>query len=244
MPIHDWTKVDAGIFHHFHHSWIEELQRALNRGLLPNQYYALAEQITGRIGPDVLTLQRPDKKKARTETPSGGVATALAPPKVRFHARSEHGVYSSKAKSVVVRHRSNHKIIAIVEIVSPGNKDGQKPLAAFAKKAADAMSAGIHLLIIDLFPPTVRDPEGIHRIIWEDRSDEFIFSAAKPLTCVAYLADDCPEAFIEPVAVGDALPEMPLFLTAEIYVPVPLEATYQAAWEAVPEYWRDVIAGK
>ena len=24
MPIHDWSKVDAGIFHHFHHAWIEE----------------------------------------------------------------------------------------------------------------------------------------------------------------------------------------------------------------------------
>jgi hypothetical protein len=35
MPIHDWTRVEAGIFHHFHHGWIEDLSRALNRGLLP-----------------------------------------------------------------------------------------------------------------------------------------------------------------------------------------------------------------
>jgi hypothetical protein len=35
MPIHDWTRVDAGIFHDFHHSWIEEIKRALNRGLRP-----------------------------------------------------------------------------------------------------------------------------------------------------------------------------------------------------------------
>ena len=32
MPIHDWTRVDAGIFHAFHHGWIEEMARALNRG--------------------------------------------------------------------------------------------------------------------------------------------------------------------------------------------------------------------
>jgi hypothetical protein len=39
---------------------------------------------------------------------------------------------------------------------------------------------------------------------------------------------------VEYVAVGDALPDLPLFLKPEIYVPVPLEATYQATWELFP----------
>jgi len=30
MPIHDWTRVEAGIFHLFHHAWITEIARALN----------------------------------------------------------------------------------------------------------------------------------------------------------------------------------------------------------------------
>jgi hypothetical protein len=34
---------------------------------------------------------------------------------------------------------------------------------------------------------------------------------------------------------------MPLFLTAGSYVPVPLEATYQSAWSAVPAVWRRTI---
>ena len=49
------------------------------------------------------------------------------------------------------------------------------------------------------------------------------------------------KAYIEPVAVGDVLPHMPLFLDPELYVHVPLEATYQTAWEAVPAFWRDVL---
>src|SRR5713101_4969806 len=57
MPIHDWTRVEAGIFHAFHHEWISEIGRALNRGLLPAEYYALPEQIAAGFGPDVLTLQ-------------------------------------------------------------------------------------------------------------------------------------------------------------------------------------------
>jgi hypothetical protein len=67
MPIHDWTRVDAGIFHDFHHSWIEEIKRALNRGLLPAEYYALAEQITSNLGPDVLTLHYPVSGSLSTE---------------------------------------------------------------------------------------------------------------------------------------------------------------------------------
>ena len=49
------------------------------------------------------------------------------------------------------------------------------------------------------------------------------------------------EAFIEPVAVGDRLPDMPLFLTADVYVPVPLESSYQSAWDGVPAVWRQVL---
>ena len=34
---------------------------------------------------------------------------------------------------------------------------------------------------------------------------------------------------------------MPLFLSTEGYINVPLEATYRAAYEGVPERWRRVI---
>lgn len=39
MPIHDWSHVEAGIFHDFHHAWIEEIKRSLNTGLLPDDFY-------------------------------------------------------------------------------------------------------------------------------------------------------------------------------------------------------------
>jgi hypothetical protein len=78
MPVHDWTRVNAGIFHHFHQCWIDELQRALNRGLLPESYYALAEHYAGGFGPDVLTClewcssalaERPRMKRAPAKPP-------------------------------------------------------------------------------------------------------------------------------------------------------------------------------
>ena len=80
MPIHDWTRVDAGIFHDFHHEWISTIRRALNDGLLPSEYYALAEQQAAGFGPDVLTLQiaRPDKDDGAVsgEPSTGGLVLA------------------------------------------------------------------------------------------------------------------------------------------------------------------------
>ena len=57
MPIHDWTRVDAGIFHHFHQRWIVAITDVLNRRLLPAEYYALAEQQGAGFEPDILTLK-------------------------------------------------------------------------------------------------------------------------------------------------------------------------------------------
>jgi hypothetical protein len=142
---------------------------------------------------------------------------------------------------VVVRHTSDHGVIAMIELVSPGNKSSQSALSSFVRKARELIQSGVHLLIVDLFPPGPRDPEGLHRVIWEDREGSFALPADAPLTCVSYLGGPIPEVFLEPVALGNPLPEMPLFLTDEIYVPVPLEATYQAAWEDVPAYWRDAL---
>ena len=53
MPIHDWTCVGAGIFHHFHQRWIGAVTDVLNQHLLPAEYYALAEQQGVGFEPDV-----------------------------------------------------------------------------------------------------------------------------------------------------------------------------------------------
>jgi hypothetical protein len=57
MPIHDWTRVDAGSFHDFHHLWNTAIRHVLNQRLRPAQYYALAAQHGAGFEPDVLTLR-------------------------------------------------------------------------------------------------------------------------------------------------------------------------------------------
>jgi hypothetical protein len=248
MPIHDWTRVEAGIFHDFHHEWISTLKHALNQGILPSTYYALAEQTAGGLHPDVLALERTrpgassgDDSPKESER-NGGIALATTPPRVRFTASAELEVYARKRDRIAIRHVSDDRVVALVEIVSPGNKASRHALRAFVEKALEFLEAGIHLLVLDLFPPGPRDPQGIHAALWSEILDDgFQLPPDKPLTLASYSAGYVKRAFVEPVAVGDELPPMPLFLEADVYVSVPLEATYQAAFAAVPKRWRDVL---
>src|SRR5438445_11323623 len=91
MPVHDWTRVEAGVFHAFHVAWIPEIQKALNGGLLPEGYYALAEQHAGRDIADVLTLHvSPSSAEALPSLPvSGATAVKEAPPRVRRSQKVE-----------------------------------------------------------------------------------------------------------------------------------------------------------
>jgi len=242
MPIHDWTRVDAGIFHHFHHEWISALSRALNSGILPSDLYALAEQLAGGYGPDVLTLEAPIQSSGELDESNVGVALAKVQPKVSFHASAEDDFYAAKANRIAVRHISGHRVIAVIEIVSPGNKSTRAALATFVEKAVDLLRRGVHLMVLDLFPPTPRDPQGIHGAIWEELSaSQFSLPPDRPLTLASYIGGARKQAFVEPVAIGQSLPDMPLFLTANNYVPVSLESAYESAWEDVPLIWRKVL---
>jgi hypothetical protein len=249
VPIHDWTRVGAGIFHHFLHGWIEEIARVLNRGLLPPDYYALAEQRAAGLEPDVLTLQgghNGDQKDAgSTQGPGGGVL--LAAPKLRPIAETDMSYYRRRASRVAVRHASGDDLVAVVEVLSPGNKAGINPLRSFVEKAAELLERHIHLLILDLFPPGRRDPHGIHAAIWEEIAGEefagegYAVPKDRPLTLAAYESGLSIRAYVVHAAVGEALSDMPLFLEPEKAVEVPLEATYKAAFAAVPGRWRRVL---
>ncbi len=204
MPIHDWSIVDRGLFHHFHVGWTCHLSDALNGGSLPAGYYALIERRTGFVDGDP---------------------------------------YASKASRIVIRHPMG-QVVAVIEIVSPGNKESIHALRSFVEKMVAFLRQGINLLIVDLFPPTKRDPAGIHKAIWDEIRDEtFSLPPDKPLTLAAYEAGPPISAYVETVAVGDPLPSMALFLAPGEHVVVPLAATYQTTWDVCPEPLKEAVAG-
>src|SRR4051812_32973036 len=99
MPVHDWTRIDPGIFHSFQIGWVAAIHDVLNEGLLPEGCYALIEQHGGRRLTEILPLQA-------GSTPQSVGPAALV-----------------RRRSLAVRHISEHRLVALLEIVSPANKD-------------------------------------------------------------------------------------------------------------------------
>ncbi len=212
MPTHDWTRVPAGLFHDFHQCWTVCIKDSLNDGGLPPGHFAIFEQ-----------------KVAHPE------------PEITAPVESDGAWYAAKANRISIRHPLG-EVVAVIEIISPGNKDSRNSIRSFVEKAVAYLRNGIHLLIVDLFPPSDRDPQGIHKAIWDELTDEaFALPVGKNRTLVSYQAVDGYTAYIEPLSVGDRLPQMPLFLERDHHVLVPLEATYDATWELCLEPIREMV---
>jgi hypothetical protein len=205
MPIHDWTRVPAGLFHDFHQTWSIHIKMALNQGRLPYGFSALVEQ---RANP--------------------------------LHG-SEKSLYADRANRIVVRHHLG-RIVAAIELVSPGNKMSQTALRDFVDKCIGLLRQGIHLLVVDLFPPSPCDPFGIHKAVWDEITEQsFALPTGQDRILVSYEAGTETSAFVETVAVRASLPDMPLFLLPGQYIQVPLEPTYQHGWDACPGVMRNAV---
>lgn len=244
MPMHDWTRVAAGIFHGFHGLWLAELNNVLNGGLLPRGYYAYPEQHVGRYVADLITLHGPGPNVPSSPDDTGGLALAEAPPRVRHRAELSASD-RVRRRTLAIRHVSGHRLVAVLEIVSSANKDRWEHVEELAGKIDALLSAGVHVLLLDPFPPGTHDPQGFDAIVRtfygapeaspELREDE-------PLLAVSYRAGSPVEVFLEHFAAGRAIPEMPLFFHDERYINVPFEATYTSAFRGVPEVWKEALS--
>lgn len=245
MPIHDWSKVDAGVFHGFHVRWVARLAETL-MPILPPGYYAEAEQHASSRIADILALRTASKaeRELRSFPASSPIKTAtLDMPRVAERRTSERRARDRrKPKHVAIRHVSGHRVVALIEIISPGNKDRRSHVANFVDKAELAISSGVHFVAVDLFPPTPSAPHGIPSRIWRRFEREPIVPpVGRPLTFASFAARPEPAAFFEFRSFGKSLPSIPLFLTDERYLDLPLDETYDATFEHGPPYLKDQL---
>ena len=248
MPLHDWTRLHAGEFHHFHNGWLFLLADRLNKGLLPEDHYALTDSEVDQVRPDVLTLSTGDRDAAppygdpgSRQADSyhfGGATAALdAPPAVALEAEVDEAAFRAiNRKSLRIRHVSGNRVVALVEIVSPGNKDRAATVQSFVNKTARAIKAGIHVVVLDVFPARHEGPGGLGVRVWHEAGGKPVaVPPERPLIQTSVRVDDgAPHLYAQPLAVGDELPELPLFYDPDWYVTLPLAETYQAAYESVP----------
>ena len=217
MPIHDWTGIDANLFHDFHQAWTIGIRNALNGGLLPKGFSALVDQRTGGVVPDVLTVESTALAGRRQPLEGGAVVTAA--PKARHFIQATKAILADRANRIAICHPLG-EVVCIIEIVSPGNKSSRAALGKFVSKSIQMLQNGVHLLVVDLFPPTGRDPQGIHKAIWDEiEENAFALPANQPLTLAAYVAGDpiagiMTAAYVEPIAFVQRCPTcLPIWIT-------------------------------
>lgn len=166
------------------------------------------------------------------EIPSaGGVATAWAPARPTLTTEVDFSDADEYAVEVYDR-RKARRLVAAVELVSPSNKDRPSTRRAFVTKCAAYLQARVSVVIIDLV--TSR-----HFNLYRDLLDvigrpapEGEASAVYAAVCRLVPADgpggrDRLEAWDHPLAVGDRLPTLPLWLTDDFAVPLHLEDSYE-----------------
>jgi hypothetical protein len=245
MPMHDWTQVDQGIYHAFYLDWLCRLKGALN-SVLPSSYYALVEQPLNDAGTDSLALPLylagGDKHPIQPFDDDSHASIKMTQPIAR-HTGSVSHYYLRKQRSIAIRQANEDKLMSVVELLSPCIKNTLMANTQFIKKVTAFLRNGVHVSIIDPIVPTSVVPHGIHTAIWNDYGDsKWELSASEPLAVITYECNVDTEFYLEPFAVGMNIPTMPVFLIPGGHFEVPLEETYNDAFQAVPARWRDVIA--
>ncbi len=152
-------------------------------------------------------------------------------------------LYSLLRRTIAVRQAVDHRAVALVEILSPGNKSTAKNFENLSDKVVAEIEMRIHALVIDLFPPNTHVPNGIVPAIWQGFGEvnSSWVQANKPLIIASFASHLFPEAYCWPLAVGDILPEVFMVVDEETQVAVALEESYSQAYRGVPEFWREVI---
>lgn len=246
MPIHDWTLVDPPAFQDMHQSWMIAIKAALNSGLLPDGYFAHAERHFGRFESDVLTLSRPTPDQNNSPRGAGGsargnggVAVAVRPPK----AGARLSATPVKQSTVAIRRVGTDRVVALIELASPSNKDRPASVRAYTEKAKSALDAGVHLVHLDMLPTTTHAPANLSTAVWEAADGvDYPFHSVKPFAADAIMAGRVNELYANPLALGDEWPEVPLFLNEDTYIELPLAATYAQAFAGVAPHDQATLA--
>jgi Protein of unknown function (DUF4058) len=216
----------------FHSSWATKIVDALTERWLPPNYIA-EEQ--AHLGPsveiDIGTFERESSDAVQNRS-----VVATVGPKV-WVAPAADGVFPSVFPDTfeirVLSTDSGPKLVAAIELVSPGNKDRPAERKAFAIKCASYLYQGISVIIVDI---VTSRRANLHNEILRmmEAPDTLQLLPESNLYAVAYQPlrrgnTDEIDVWRSPLAIGQPLPTLPLALRADLAVPVDFETTYAEA---------------
>ncbi len=217
----------------FHGQWPAMIVISLNRRL-PQRYVAGPQVHLGSsIEIDVGTFEDDESSDPASGggADGGGVATAVwAPPRPTLAVATDLPAVDEYEVRVYDTRRGR-RLVAAVEIVSPSNKDRPEHRRAFVAKCAALIQSRVCVAIVDvvttrtsnlygdlmglfgLADPSLADgPPSLYAVScrWARREDAWLL-----------------ETWTHPLALGRPLPTLPLWLTADLAVPLELEPSYE-----------------
>ena len=211
----------------FHGAWAAAMARLLNAGVLPPGYYAVP--FLDRDGPveiDVAAL-REFEVAGSVSAPGGPLWTPTAP----GLALAVEWPSLDDVRVEVLTDEGDPRVAAAVELVSPRNKDRTRAREAFAAKCADYLGRGCGVVVVDVVTTRRADLQAdLLAMLGADPAVE----ASGALSAVSYrpvVRDGEGQLLAWPAAleVGRPLPTVPLWLGADLAVPLDLEASHSAA---------------
>ena len=223
-PRHRW--------HGFHNAWATYLAADLNRAL-PHGYFA-EPNVQFSLEIDTAVLR--EAAVAYTVTPLASTAgvngshesVAWQPPSptqtIPFALRGD------TAEVLVYEDAGGPTLVGAIELVSLANKDRPAQRSAFTAKCEHFLRTGIGLLVVDVV--TTYKTNLHHALLQRLYYNADVRQGEETLYSVAYhpIEQDGATAldfWYEALALGNALPTMPLWLRGGPCMPVALEATYQ-----------------
>jgi hypothetical protein len=214
----------------FHAMWASEIVGWLNKRLSRRYFATMYTHLGPDVAADVAEFERdpgPDEELPNGSV-NGGVAVEVwAPPKTTL---AMPAVFPDDLEVRVHDAERDAKVVAVVELVSPGNKDRPETRRAFAAKCAAYLQRGIGLVTIDIVTSRLFNLHNdLVRLLC--LSEPFLMPEDAVSYAVAYRPARRGEVnqidlWPVPLAVGGQLPLLPLALRGRRAVPLDLDATY------------------
>jgi Protein of unknown function (DUF4058) len=229
----------------FHSGWAFLIAQRLNGGVLKTGYESQSQiHIGSQIEIDVATHEEDRGTNEFGSNGNGGLATKVqtyappAPPLSEEVAFADADLFEVQ---IYKTDGGSWKLVSAVELVSPANKDRPSRRRAFATKIASYLQQGVSVVVVDL---VTERRANLHAELVEllHLPDTFDWQSASGLSAVAYRvvkvkAGDKEQERLDvwpyPLALGEALPTVPLWLNPVLAVPLELELTYANACQSL-----------
>lgn len=237
MPLRDHFRPPVEKKHSWdalHAMWPAEIVRQLFP-ILPAGYLAAPGVHLGTFFEIDVSVYDADRAAERAEeagASEGGVA-ALAPPIPTLTLETDWPD-QDEYEVRVYDDRHGRRLVAAIELVSPGNKDRSESRRAFVAKVAALLQEDVCVALVDLV--TIRQSnlygDVLELIGRPDLAagvqDTFLYAATlrgrKPLRQRPLL-----DTWFYPMIVGQPLPSLPIWLDVDLRVMLDLEVCYEEA---------------